>query len=311
MNRVIRKSESSVGGGFAGWRVLITGGSSGIGLALGRDLARRGAHVCLAARNSERLAKAVAELRQVAPSSDQSICSVELDVTSAGSVTNAVPHVLGALGGLDLLVNNAGYALPGYIDQLDERAYQEMIEVNYLGPVRVVRAFLPHFLAQRAGHIVNVASMLGFMGMFGYAAYAGSKHALSGFSECLRQDLFPFGIRVHLCYPPTTKTPGLEHENLVKPPEAWAIEGKSKAFEPEQVAAAILSGVRRGRFHILVGLDSWFIWIAQRFVPGLVRRVTDRVVRQYLHKHGDGRARLAGQSRATSSPAQVGTATPE
>jgi 3-dehydrosphinganine reductase len=302
MQRAPSEASSPIHAGFSGWRVLITGGSSGIGLALGRSLARSGAHVCLAARDPARLAAAVDDLRSAARSADQSISWVELDVTSTESVARAVPRVLTELGGLDLLVNNAGSAIPGYIDQLDEEAYREMLAVNYLGPVRLVRAFLPHFLARRSGHILNVASMLGFMGTFGYAAYAASKHALCGFTECLRQDLLPFGIRVHLCYAPTTKTPGLVRENLVKPPEAWAIEGTSRAFEPEEVAAAILSGVRRGRFHIVVGFDSWLIWVAQRFAPWLVRLFTDRVLVRHLREHGDGRAKLASRSLPPAGP---------
>ena len=138
---------------------------------------------------------------------------------------------------------------------------------------------LPGMMAQRSGVIANVTSMLGFMGSFGYAAYAGSKHALCGYTECLRQDLLPFGISVHLCYPPTTKTPGLDKENEIKPPEAWAIEGKSRAFTPEDVARALLHGIRRKRFHILVGTDSAFIWRMQRFAPWVVRWVTEVVTR--------------------------------
>jgi NAD(P)-dependent dehydrogenase (short-subunit alcohol dehydrogenase family) len=164
-------------------------------------------------------------------------------------------------------LNNAGFAIPGYIEQLTEQDYETMLQVNYLGAVRTIKALLPHFMECRAGSIVNLTSMLGFMGTFGYAAYAGSKFALSGYTECLRQDLLPFGISVHLCYPPTTKTPGLDKENEVKPPEAWAVEGKSRAFSPDDVATALLDGVRKKRFHILVGSDSSLIWRAQRFAP--------------------------------------------
>lgn len=269
---------------------MLTGGSSGIGLALGRKLVGSGAHICLVARDTERLAAAVEELRSLALRGDQIICSVPMDVTSEEAVTAGVPRVLEALQGLDLLINNAGWAAPGYVAEQDERVYQDMLAVNYLGPVRIIRALLPHFLGRRGGHIVNVTSMLGFMGTFGYSAYAGSKFALSGYTECLRQELLPSGIRVHLCYPPSTTTPGLERENLTKPPETWAIEGASRAFAPEQVADAIMDGILRDRFHILVGYDSYLIWIAQRLAPGLVRFVTDRILRKHLRLQGSGQA---------------------
>lgn len=268
---------------FAGWRALITGGSSGIGLALAHALVAEGARVCIAARSEARLAEAA---RALGPSA----CFVVMDVSLAESVESGVKAAIEALGGLDLLVNNAGYALPGYVDELTDRAYVDMMAVNYFGAMRLSRACLSHFMARGTGRIVNVTSMLGFMGTFGYSAYCASKYALSGFTEALRQDALPFGVRVHLCYPPTTNTPGLERENRDKPPEAWAIEGKSRAFSATEVARELLAGIRRGRFHILIGWDSWLIWIAQRFAPWLVRAVIDRVLLKELRPRQPGRA---------------------
>jgi 3-dehydrosphinganine reductase len=279
---------------FRGWRALVTGGSSGIGLALARALVQSGAHVCIAARDEARLEQAQAELRALA-APGVGVHIVALDVAVAERIGPAVASAVAKLGGLDLLINNAGYALPGYVDELSDQAYVDMMAVNYFGPMRLTRACLAHFAAQRAGRIVNVTSMLGFMGTFGYSAYCASKYALSGYTEALRQDALPFGVRVHLCYPPTTNTPGLERENRDKPPEAWAIEGKSRAFSAEQVASAILNGVRAGRFHILVGLDSWLIWFAQRVAPWLVRWVVDRVLQKELRPRELGPAlRLPG-----------------
>lgn len=274
---------------FAGWRALVTGGSSGIGLALARALVQGGAHVCLAARDQARLQQAQTELCALA-APGVAVHYVVVDVAVAEQIGSAVQGAITKLGGLDLLINNAGYALPGYVDELADQAYVDMMAVNYFGPMRLTRACLAHFAAQGAGRIVNVTSMLGFMGTFGYSAYCASKYALSGYTEALRQDALPFGVRVHLCYPPTTNTPGLERENRDKPPEAWAIEGKSRAFSAEQVASAILNGVRAGRFHIVVGLDSWLIWFAQRLAPWLVRFVVDGVLRKELRKRPLGNA---------------------
>ena len=156
-----------------------------------------------------------------------------------------------------------------------------MLEVNYLGMVRVARAVLPGMRRAGAGHIVNVSSMLGFMGCYGYSAYAASKYAIAGFTECLRQELLPEGIRVSICYPPTTDTPGLAKENEVKPPETAAIEGSSRTFTADEVAASLLAGVARGRFEILVGLDSALVWRLHRFAPWLLRWATDRILRKH------------------------------
>lgn len=272
---------------FRGWRALVTGGSSGIGLALAKALVKDGAHVCIVARGATRLAEAEAELRASAAPGTV-VSHVALDVAHGEAIPTAVEKAVQQLGGLDLLINNAGYALPGYVDELSDQAYVEMMAVNYFGPMRLTRACLPYFVQQRAGRIVNVTSMLGFMGTFGYSAYCASKYALSGYTEALRQDVLPFGVRVHLCYPPTTQTPGLERENRDKPPEAWAIEGKSRAFTAEQVASSILRGVRAGSFQLVVGFDSWVIWFAQRLVPWLVRWVVDRVLMKELKKREPG-----------------------
>lgn len=278
---------------YRGKRALITGGSSGIGLSTAVRLARAGAHVAVAARDEERLKSAAQEIAAAAASKDQKVVYVPMDVTSTESVEAGTKRALAELGDLDILVNNAGFAIPGYIERLTERDYETMLQVNYLGAVRVIHSLLPHFMARRAGMITNVTSMLGFMGTFGYAAYAGSKYALSGYTECLRQDLLPFGVSVHLCFPPTTKTPGLDKENAIKPPEAWAIEGKSRAFSADDVAKALLQGMSRKRFHIVVGTDSALIWTAQRFAPWLVRWVTDGVLVKHLKEHGDGRKTAA------------------
>ncbi len=269
---------------FFGERALVTGGSSGIGLALARQLVREGAHVCIVARDAAKLEAALRDLSGCVPAGGKAPLAVSMDVSSPEAISAGLSRVYTELGGLDLLVNNAGYAQTGYIDEVSDAAYVDMMAVNYFGPMRLSRVCLQQFRKQGRGRIVNVTSMLGFMGTFGYSAYCASKYALSGFTEALRQEALPFGVQVHLCYPPTTLTPGLERENRDKPPETWAIEGKSRAFTAEQVASAMLRGVRAGRFHILVGFDSWLIWIAQRFAPGVVRFVMDRVLMKALRQ---------------------------
>jgi len=270
---------------YDGKRILVTGGSAGIGLSVAKLAARHGARVCIAARTPERLDAAVREIGHGAT-------YVVMDVCDDGSVNDAVGRSMQALGGLDILINNAGYAHPGYVEALPFSVYSEMLDVNYLGMVRVIRATLDHFMGQRHGMIVNVSSMLGFMGMFGYTAYAGSKFAIAGFTSSLRQELRPYNIQVSLFYPPTTKTEGLERENAIKPPEAWAIEGTSKTYPPDEVGRGLLKGVSRNKTEIVTGLGSWLIWMAQRLAPWMVRAVTDRVLIAHLAKQTRARNSL-------------------
>jgi 3-dehydrosphinganine reductase len=248
--------------------------------------------VCIVARDVERLEKSVAEIRAVCADPSRIIDFVSIDVRDEGAVKAGVQAALTKLGAIDILINNAGYSIPGYVGLQSEDVYQEMMAVNYFGPVRMILAVLPHMIERKSGAIVNVTSMLGFMGFYGYGAYCGSKFALSGFTECLRQDVLPYGIDVHLCYPPTTKTPGLEREGKTKPAEAWAIEGSSKAFEPEAVALTLVRGIEKRRFSILVGFDSWLFWMLQRLLPWVMRWAMDDILRKHIANKGDGRKAL-------------------
>jgi NAD(P)-dependent dehydrogenase (short-subunit alcohol dehydrogenase family) len=262
---------------FQNQRVLITGGSAGIGRAAALAAVRRGAHVAVLARGRERLEQTLAELRQIA-GPERTLVSHALDVSDRAAVRSGLAEVVGRLGGLDVLVANSGHAVTGWVTELPDAAFDEMIQANYLGHVNVVRACLPQLLAQKRGHISLVSSMLGFFGGFGYTAYCGSKYAVRGFAEALRHELRPHGIRVTLFYPPTTKTPGLAHENQSKPPAVWSYESESgfnKVYEAETVAAALLRSIERGRFENLVGLDSAFMYFMLQHFPRLARWIND------------------------------------
>lgn len=265
---------------FSGKRAFITGGSSGIGKALALELVKQGAHVWIAARRVEVCEAAVAELRQHARTPDQRIGFVSLDVGDAAAVQAASQTVLEALGGLDLLVNNAGISKPAYLHETPLEDFERILRVNYFGTVNVTMAFLPHFMAQQSGHIANVGSTLSFVGIFGYAAYVSSKFAVNGFSEAIRQDLVPHNVGVTILYPADTDTPQLHEENKIKPAETKAVAGTAGLSQPEDVARALLRGIERGQFHVVPGLMNKVTWYACRFAPWLVRWVSDADVRK-------------------------------
>jgi NAD(P)-dependent dehydrogenase (short-subunit alcohol dehydrogenase family) len=187
--------------------------------------------------------------------------------------------VLGTLAGLDVLITAVGGAMPGYVDELPDEAFDAMLGVNYLGHVNVARAFLPHFLAQGRGDVCFVSSALGFMSMPGYSAYSGSKFAIAGFAESLAIELAPRGIRVTLFYPGTTDTPGLVNENRTKPKAVWQMESESafsKTHRPDDVARSLLRAVERGRFENFPGMDVWVVWFVSRKFPRLARWLAHR-----------------------------------
>jgi 3-dehydrosphinganine reductase len=192
---------------FAGKKVFVSGGSSGIGLSAALQLAASGAHVAIVARGREKLDQAVSALKAKAARPDQILLAKALDVTDRVAVRRVADETLKELGGIDVVIANSGYALTGWVHEMPDAIFDEEIQVNYLGHVNVVRAFLPTLIAQKHGNICLVSSMLGFMGSFGYTAYCASKYAVAGLAEAMRHELKPHGIKITLLYPPTTKTP--------------------------------------------------------------------------------------------------------
>jgi 3-dehydrosphinganine reductase len=260
---------------YAGRRALVTGGSSGIGAATARALLRRGAHVAIAARRPGPLADTLRRLR-AETREGVVVEAVQLDVTDPGAVETGVARAVGALGGLDLLVNNAGVAHAARFEDTTPETFEHLMATNFLGVVHVTRAALPRLCEQGRGDVVNVSSLAGLIGIYGYTAYAASKFAVTGFSQALRQELRPHGIGVSLVCPPDTDTPQLAEENRTKPPETRAIAGTTRVLAPEVVAEALLRGVARGRFLIVPGFEArWAERLARHF-PRLGRWVMDQ-----------------------------------
>jgi 3-dehydrosphinganine reductase len=270
---------------FRGKRVFITGGSSGIGEATAIRLASFGAHVYIGARGEGRLDATVAALAAQAQNDQQRFGRVVVDVSDKASVSAAAQEVLDGLGGLDILINNAGIAHPATCLETPDEIFDSMMKVNYFGTVYVTRAFLPHFYAQNSGHIANVASMLGFMGIYGYTAYAASKYAITGFSDSLRQELLDYGVKITVCFPPDTDTPQLHAENEIKPPETKAIAGEVKMMSADAVAMSLLKGIVKGTYHVVPGAMGQFTYFMVRHAPSVVRWVIDGALKKYRRQH--------------------------
>jgi len=265
---------------YDGRRVLVVGGSRGIGRALALLLARRGARVCVAARGTADLERVVAELPPVAAGPHG---LVAFDTVDGDGMARARDGVLAVLGGLDVLVCGSGSARAAGVFDAPADDYRRMLEINYLGHVNVVRAFGPELVARRGSSICLVSSLAALMPIYGYAAYAASKAALAAFAESLRQEMKLHGVSVVVHYPPTTDTPGLVEENRTKPPAVWAIEsqsGWSKIHSAESVATSIAVAIERGRPQGLTGFDSRLLVTVMRLAPGLFRRLTDTEVRK-------------------------------
>ena len=262
---------------FAQKTVLITGGSSGIGLALAEQLAALDARLILVARRQSLLDEAREKLLRAHPRAV--VKAVSLDISNEAEVNRVMAEVQ-ASEPIDMLVNNAGVVMPGRFLDLPVAEFRQMMDINYFGMIHLCKAVLPQMTARSVGHVVNVSSLAGVMGIYGYTAYAASKFAVVGFSQALRGEMWPHGVRVSVCLPPDTDTPQLAFENQHKPAETKAIAGTVKTLSPDAVATAIVTGMAKGQFEIYPDLASRMVALGQGFAPAVARWVCDAAQRK-------------------------------
>lgn len=264
----------------AGGLAFVVGGSSGIGLALGRQLAEQGTSVALFARRLDVLESAVEQLRATAADGTR-VERYQLDASNALEVDEVVARAMEELGVPDLLINSAGGAKPQRFEDVTEQDLLHTIKSNVLSTWYPCQSVVPRMKQRGSGTIVNVSSVAGIVGVFGFTDYSLAKFGIVGFSEALRSELEPHGIKVQVLCPPDTQTPGLERENETKPPETAAISAGAKLMSAEDVAVACIRNLRSRRFLVFPNKESRFIDFARRWIPGIVRWQTDVVVRRF------------------------------
>ena len=268
-------------------RVLITGGSSGIGLAMAKRLAPTGATLALLARDTTRLHSARASVAALQPPSASPVSVVKCDVADADAVAAYFESARRTATIPTTVINAAGISRPGYFHELSGETFVEAMAVNYFGIVNVLRHAVPAMMVARHGAILNVGSVASLIGVFGMAPYCGSKFAVRGLTEALRSELLPHGIRVSLLCPPDTDTPMLAEEARYKPRETAALSESAGVLSAATVAAAGLEGLVRGQAVIVPGWEARLTVLACRLMPGIVERVTRRII----SRAGTSRAR--------------------
>ncbi len=257
-------------------RVYIVGGSKGIGYAAACKFREREAAVVLFARGEQALREAADTLNSEFVG-DDAVGYETLDVADPESVERAFASAVEAHGPPDIVINCAGMARPDYFEAIDAEDFDKTLRVNLHGTRHVAAAAYPH-LADRQGHLVNVSSVAGYVGVFGMTDYCASKYGVIGFSEALRAEARLDGVGVSVLCPPDTRTPGFEEENRTKPPETHAVSEGGGLAEPEEVAETLLRDLRREKFLILPGTEPKLVYHASRLFPGIVRAAMDRDV---------------------------------
>ena len=193
--------------------VVITGGSSGIGLDIAKAYLKQGANIILLARNQARLDKAVNECKGLVISDKQQVMALPVDVTDKAQLANAVTVIKKHVGDPDLLVLSAGIvASERFIEQSDAD-FDAIIQTNLMGSRAVARAFIPEMIARRSGKICFISSLGGIISTYGYSAYGASKFAVIGMAGCLRQELAEYNIGVSVVCPPEVNTPMVSKES--------------------------------------------------------------------------------------------------
>jgi 3-dehydrosphinganine reductase len=260
--------------------VIVTGGSSGIGLATARLYAARGFHVGLVARTGDKLEKAADEVR-FSRSEPETIVSARVaDLRDADATRRAIEGVLDDGVTPDIVVNSAGVIVPGEFVAMSPEDFASNIDSGFWSVVHPCRVLAPMMIERGSGHIVNVSSVAGFLGVYGYTSYAAAKYAVMGFTEALRFEMKPHGVAVSVVCPPDTNTPALERERQLRPPETDAIAGTIKPIQSERVAEAILTGVDRGKYYIIPGFESRIFFRLKGLLPEVFFRIVDKDVRK-------------------------------
>ncbi|MBF6212809.1 SDR family oxidoreductase [Nocardia puris] len=258
-----------------GRHALITGGSSGIGLAVAERLGHEGVALSLIARDTARLEGAADRLR----ANGIRVRTASADVSDADAVRAAIAE-LTTDAPVDIAVCSAGAVIPGRFLELADEDFRRMMEVDYFGVLHVLRTLAPGMVARGRGSLVAVASAAALVGVYGYSAYGPAKFAVRGLCEALRLELRPHGVHVACVYPADVDTPMLTEEKATRPAETTALNGAIPAIPPARVADAVLAAVLERRFEVYPDLRTAALArFAPLFAP-VIRNSFDRAIRR-------------------------------
>ncbi|PKN52515.1 MAG: short-chain dehydrogenase [Deltaproteobacteria bacterium HGW-Deltaproteobacteria-13] len=269
---------------FSNKLAFITGGSSGIGLATANLLASQGCSLVLMARGKPSLDKACKYIEARIDKTLQSVNTLSMDVADNNDVQEKIKLAVEKFGIPGILINSAGVGSGDYFENISYEQFDRAMKINVYGTRNTVSAILPFMKQKGGGHIVNISSVAGLIGMFGYSLYSTTKYALVGFSECLRSELKRFNITVTLVCPPEVKTPFIEEEAKTLPPEARIVKNLAGLLTPEQAAQAIVRGIKRKKFLVVPGIMAKSLLFWHRVSNGLLTRLPSDIIIKFASR---------------------------
>ena len=308
MRPVRRRARSA-----AGLHALVTGAGSGIGRALALRLAAHGAVLHLTDLHADDLAATAALVEQQAGPGRTGVV-LPADVTSLDEVRALADAVHAEVAAVDLVANVAGIATWGRVEHLTHEHWRDVLEVDLVGPIHVIESFVPAMIAAgRRGHLVNVSSAAGLIGLPWHAPYSAAKFGVRGISEVLRFDLARHGIAVTLVCPGAVDTPIAGSVTVAGVDTASAgfqqlrARFQRSAVSPETAAERIVAGTLARRYLVFTSPDTRAIHAVQRYLPPVYALAMDRVSRAVERsarswtwaRRGCGRA---GSARSVSWP---------
>jgi short-subunit dehydrogenase len=269
----------------------ITGAGSGIGRATAALLARNGCHVALSDVNEQGLAETAEQCR----SHGVQVRTTRVDVAQREAVHGWADEVVRELGSVHIIVNNAGVALGATIEDTRYEDFEWLMNINFWGVVHGTKAFLPHLRAAGEGHVINVSSVFGLIGVPTQGAYNSAKFAVKGFTEALRQELEVEGVPVGVtCVHPGGIKTNIARNARLTERKGWVDERSNKDFEksfsttPERAASDILAAILKNRRRQLIGGDAVFIDLMQRLLPTFYQRLVVAGARRRRRKMMEG-----------------------
>ncbi|MCY7396623.1 MAG: SDR family NAD(P)-dependent oxidoreductase [Nocardioides sp.] len=239
--------------------VVITGAASGIGRALSLDLARRGTRLALSDVDETGLAETAAQATRAGA---RGVRTDRLDVADRDAFARYALDVVQHFGVVNVVINNAGVALAGDLDDLEYADIDWIIGINFWGVVHGTKEFLPHLIASGDGHVVNLSSLFGLISMPGQSMYNASKYAVRGMTEALREEMLIAGhpVAVTAVHPGGIKTAIARNARVSAKEDKHAtssfFDEKLARMTPEKAAAIIVRGIARKQARVLVGIDA-------------------------------------------------------